>query len=111
MDIPATDVAAVKTWLRIDATDATDDDVITAATGAANAFVARQRCYRELAEGDPVPDDLHTGATMLAARIFRRRNSPGGVESFSDAAVYVSRSDPDVAALLSLGVYKAPQVG
>ena len=48
---------------------------------------------------------------MLAARLFRRRNSPGGVEAFTDGAVYVARTDPDVAALLSIGPYKPPQVG
>lgn len=54
------------------------------------------------------------GATMLAARIIRRRNSLSGVEAFSgDAggAVYVSRNDPDVALLLGLGAYKKPRVG
>lgn len=99
----ATDVDAVKAWLRL--TDDADDDVVTEATNAANAFVAR------VARVNPPTDDVHTGATMLAARIYRRRNSPGGVEAFTDAAVYISRTDPDVAALLSIGNYKSPQAG
>jgi hypothetical protein len=49
---------------------------------------------------------------MLAGRLWRRRNSPAGVESFAgDAAVYVSRNDPDVAQLLGLGAYTPPAVG
>lgn len=65
------------------------------------------------------PDDgaewsanLKLGATMLAARIFRRRNSPAGVESLGELGpVYVSRNDPDLAQLLRLGRYAEPRVG
>ena len=52
--------------------------------------------------GQPIPS-AQLGATMLAARLHRRRNSPGGIESFvADGAVYVSRQDPDVAVLLRM---------
>lgn len=52
------------------------------------------------------------GATMLAARIYRRRNSPAGVESFGELGpIYVQRNDPDVAQLLDLGTYTRPAVG
>ena len=57
-------------------------------------------------------DDTWQGAVMLTARLIRRRNSPAGIETWtSDAATYVSRSDPDVAVLLRLGPNAAPQVG
>lgn len=52
------------------------------------------------------------GALMLAARLYRRRNSPEGVASFTaEGAVYVQRNDPDVAMLLGLGAYAPPVVG
>jgi hypothetical protein len=52
------------------------------------------------------------GATMLAARIYRRRNSPAGVESFGELGpLYVQRNDPDIAILLGLGSYRRPAVG
>lgn len=43
------------------------------------------------------------GARMLAARLWRRRNSPEGVAAFTgEGVVYVRRTDPDVADLLRL---------
>lgn len=52
------------------------------------------------------------GATMLAARLYRRKNSPAGVEAFgTEGAVYVMRNDPDVAMLLGLGPWQPPAVG
>ncbi len=106
----ATTLAAVKTYLRL--TDTADDDVASAATDAANAYVATLPIWRKLVPGDDVvPDTIAYGATMLAARLFRRRNSPGGVEAFADAAVYVGRTDPDVARLLQLDPFAPPRVG
>lgn len=65
--------------------------------------------------GDPPPawpDSVVLGATMLACRLWRRKDSPSGVETFADqGAVYVSRNDPDVAQLLRLGSYTPPMVG
>lgn len=52
------------------------------------------------------------GATMLAARLYRRRNSPEGVATFTgEGAVYVQRNDPDVGLLLGLGGNAPPVVG
>jgi hypothetical protein len=49
------------------------------------------------------------GAKMLGARLYRRRNSPNGVEAFTDqGAAYVVRYDSDVTRLLRLN---GPQVG
>lgn len=58
------------------------------------------------------PADTVAGANMLAVRIYNRRNSPAGVQSFgAEGAAYVSRNDPDVAQLLQLGAYTPPRVG
>lgn len=58
------------------------------------------------------PSYVVLGGTMLATRLWRRKDSPSGVETFTDqGAVYVSRNDPDVAQLLRVGNYTAPQVG
>lgn len=58
------------------------------------------------------PDYVTLGGTMLAARLWRRKDSPSGVEAFTDqGAVYVSRNDPDVAQLLGIGTFTPPVVG
>lgn len=54
-------------------------------------------------------EDRQLGAVMLAARLYARRNSPGGVVALGElGATYVARADPDVVRLLGLG---APRVG
>jgi hypothetical protein len=99
-------------------TDTADDELIGNAVDAVNVWVARlpARTYAPT----PTPPvagvwspDMTLGANMLAGRWYRRRNSPGGIESFSDlgGAVYVQRNDPDVAMLLGLGAYARPMVG
>ena len=63
-------------------------------------------------DGEQWPANLQLGAVMLAARIYRRRNSPAGVESMGEIGpVYVSRNDPDLAQLLKIGKYAPPKVG
>lgn len=58
------------------------------------------------------PSYVTTGAIMLATRLWRRKDSPSGVETFTDqGAIYVSRNDPDVAQLLRLGTFAGPGVG
>lgn len=78
-----------------------------------NAVIALIVSYKGIpAPGTQWGDDIKLGATMLAARIYRRRNSPAGVESLGELGpVYVSRNDPDLAQLLKLGRYATPQVG
>ena len=97
----------VKAWLKL--TTTTDDDLVRQCTAAANVVVGRYVT--------PPTDDLERGdhdlaATMLAARLYRRRNSPEGVQAMTDAgAWYVARTDPDIARLLRIDQYLAPQVG
>jgi hypothetical protein len=115
---PAT-LAGVKTLLKV--TTTADDDLITAAVDGTNAYVAelpaRWLYVPPIDPADPPtlawPADTILGATMLAGRLYRRRNSPAGVEAFSDlgGAVYVQRNDPDIALLLKTGAYARPMVG
>jgi hypothetical protein len=49
---------------------------------------------------------------MYAAREYRRRNSPGGIESITDAgATYVSKYDSDIERALRTGTWAEPAVG
>lgn len=55
----------------------------------------------------------HYGATLLAARLYRRKDSPGGMVNFGDGGMgaYVSGNWPDVAITLGLGNYSVGRVG
>lgn len=117
-DGPAT-LEGVKAFLGgsyADAGDVSDDDAITAAVRASNATVRGLRVAQVAdAAADWSGDELAhivQGTTMLAARLFRRRNSPDGVAAFgTDSPLYVARTDPDVSLLLQLGVHAKPGVG
>lgn len=98
-------------------TDSDDDAAISDAVAAVNGMVLGWP-VAQVADTDPAPADwtgyprLVYGATLLAARYFRRRNSPDGVTSLGDGSpAYIARTDPDVAQLLQLGGNAAPQVG
>lgn len=98
------------------ADDDPDDAAIASAVRAANAVVRQQR-IAQLADGraDWTDDDLADvvqGSTQLAARLFRRRDTPDGVAQFgTDTPLYVARTDPDVSLLLQLGPHAKPAVG
>lgn len=105
----------VKAHLKI--TDGVDDDAIAGKVAAVNQLV-RELPIAVPFDADPAPADwavgprIIEGATMLAARLFERRNSPQGVASFGDTGpAYVQRNDPDVALLLKIGSYSGPAVG
>ena len=115
MPLPETGPASVpgtKGHLRID--DTVDDDALGDVVKAVNALVrgwpvSERATTRDLSDW---PDNIVTGANMLAARLWRRRDTPAGVVAFGDAgAVYVQRNDPDVAMLLELGAWARPAVG
>lgn len=64
-----------------------------------------------LEDGAWLPN-VDRGANMLGARLYRRRNTPDGVTALADGgAVYIQRSDPDVAMLLKIGAHTPPAVG
>ena len=112
------DVADVKDQLRITGSDTADDDLITRCAAAVEPQVQRARpdLYPIPAPQDagPVytPDpEVYQAAVMLAARLVRRRNSPGGVETFGESVTYVSRYDPEIARALRTGLWALPGVG
>ena len=114
---PATE-ATVRAQLNVQ--DNIDDVSLALAINAANVGAVKFRYVDEWvqahAEDDPAPEawpfDLAQGVTLLAVRLFRRRNSSEGVISFTDqGAVYVQRNDPDIALLLKLGGNARPAVG
>lgn len=94
------------------------DALATQCAAAVNDYLTRYSAG--LTTADPADPDgpriptpsASLGATMLAARLHRRRNSPGGLESIDGTvASYVARSDPDVARLLGIDAFAAPSVG
>lgn len=104
---------AVKTWVGIN--DARDDAVLDICVAAVNELV-RGLPVAESSNTDPAPEawpnTITAGATMLAARLHRRRATPGGVEAAGDFGIaYVRRNDPDIAQMLQLGDYAPPRVG
>lgn len=102
--------AAVKESLKI--TDADDDPELDDIVAAVNNTVRTFKVSEAAVGADEWPDRIARGSTMLAARLFRRKGSPAGVESFGSlGGAYVMRTDPDIAMLLQLGTWAGPQVG
>lgn len=103
----------VREWLRLAESD-TDQSGVAECVNAAEALVTR---YAGPAPADDAPEaqqrpDGSLAATMMAARLYRRRNSPEGVQTITaDAALYVARTDPDIARLLRIDQYQTPMVG
>jgi hypothetical protein len=105
----AVDVAAVAQWLGIVPTSE-DEEILGSLVGSAVALFGR-RCRWLGSTPDPGdgsqaapadwPVEVQQAAVMQAARWFRRKSTPEGVAEFPDlGAVYVSRFDPDIAALV-----------
>lgn len=108
----------VKAWLRLDADDDTDDDLIRRVSCLAELYAQRCRpdAWQDATETTPltyVPDaEIYQGAVMYAAREYRRRNTPAGIDSVTDAgAVYVSKYDSDIERALHTGTWATPGVG
>lgn len=115
---PATE-AGVRHQLHIDGVDTLDDAGLELAINGVNDTVVDFRITKDFVKTiDPTAPDnvwrprIVQGATLLAARVFRRRNSPEGVAAMgADGAVYIQRNDPDVALLLKLGAHAGPAIG
>ena len=98
----------VRAWLRLD--DGRDVELVVDVAAATTAYVDALPVAG--LDPDPWPEPVYLAATMLAARWYRRRNSPAGVDQVTDAgAVYVTREDPDVARLLQFGRFAPPRIG
>lgn len=114
------DEEVVATWAKIPADDARRPELH--GTCLAVNDVVRSLPVAELTgtdpdTGDPVVEDwparVVEGANMLVKRMWRRRDTPAGVQQIGDdgSALYVARSDPDVSFYLQLGAYEKPSVG
>lgn len=102
----------VKRLVGIKPDDTTDDDRLARIVAAANSFV-RDLPIAARSDGlEAWQARVVEGADMLAARLWRRKDSPAGVAALGDfGPVYVQRNDPDVAMLLELGQHSRPAVG
>lgn len=100
--------AEVLAWLGIDAVgDTTEEQALKGIVAAVNATVTDWHGSSEAWSAR-----IHTGAVMLAAHLWRRRATPGGVAALNEeGATYVQRHDPQAAMLLGLGGWTAPAVG
>lgn len=101
-----TDVARVNRMLGRDETDVDPDvvEMVEAANSIVPTWVDRPsggwKAHQKV------------GASMLAARLYRRKDSPGGMAAFgAEGGGYVSGNWPDIAMLLGLGTYAVGRVG
>lgn len=113
MPIPEyTTVPAAGQWLQLSG-EVGDDTVLASCVVAANSVVSRYAGEDASDQTIPTLDDAEQAATMLAARLYRRRNSPEGVQGITPegVAVGIVRSDADIARLLRIDGFAVPQVG
>ena len=103
--------ADVKEQLRIAPGDTTDDALITRCAAAVEPQVQRPRADQYVGDVFTPDAEVYQAAVMLAARLVRRRNSPGGVETFGESVTYVSRMDPEISRALHTGPNRMPGVG
>lgn len=111
---PAT-LAGTKVQASIPEGNTTDDAAITAIVVGVNARVLEWP-VAEKADGladwtGATVQDLVLGANLLAARLYRRRNSPDGVASLGSDVIGVALGDPEIAFLLQIDNNTTPQVG
>lgn len=114
-----TEVEQVKAYLGIAPEDSGEDARLDLIVPAVNALVRGlpivvDLVYGEAEDADEITWDGNVvlGATMLAARLSRRWNSPAGIAAMTaEGPVYIMRNDPDIAMMLQLGDYAKPVVG
>lgn len=96
-------------WLHLAPVSAEDAVILGGVCSAVEPLVVRAR-----PDGDfsarPAPD-IYQGSVMFAARVFRRRNTASGIETFADSVTYVASRDPEIQQLLRTGPYAMPRVG
>ncbi|QXG07726.1 putative head-tail connector [Curtobacterium phage Penoan] len=104
--------AGVVLWLRLPASDTSGDagKTLDMVVASAVSFVAGLPIAQRT--DTAAADSIALGTIMLAARLVRRRNSPGGIEAMTESgAAYVARTDSDVSRLLGLDQFQAPMIG
>lgn len=94
-------------------TDPDDLFVLEQVTDAVNLMVPET--VPRVRDMDPAaewPADVTTAALMQAARLFTRRRSPTGIQTYTETgAVYTPRWDPDIEKLLHIGKWAPPAFG
>ena len=93
-------------WGSLKTATVTDESLLNVC-GAVIAYVSALPVVADRVSEEP-SEAVYLGMTMLAARLYKRKDTPNGLESFGEwGSSYVSRYDPDVALLLRL---KSPSV-
>jgi len=106
--------ADVKEWLLSNRQPDAEDPLIRQICAMAEPYVERCRPEFWSVSGDDGlsyhPDaEAYQGGVMYAAREFRRRNSPAGIEILGDAGTsFVSRYDADIERALHTGAWARP---
>lgn len=96
-------------WMNV--TLPTDDAHLALVVPAVNAYVGSLPNIDWTVDGLIWAETTRLGAIMLAARMYRRKNSPGGIEAVGEVTTYVARYDSDIARLLNIDSFKKPMVG
>lgn len=110
MIAPASLAEKVIAWssLRVTVGESDYDSLLMVAE-AVVAYVSSLPVVEDVPSGEPLPPSVELGMVMLASRMYRRRNSPTGIDTITaDGVTYVTRYDSDIASLLRLD---SPQVG
>lgn len=102
------EASEVLSWLGVDALSAAgEEQALEGIVSAVNITVTDWH-----GDSNAWSDRIHQGAIMLAAHLWRRRATPGGVAALTEeGTAYVQRHDPQAAMLLGLGGWTAPAVG
>lgn len=102
-------------WLKLNplpAADSPEYALLVICAGSAQTTAQRYRGDAWDHSTDPpvfTPDDeIRAAATALGGRLYRRRNSPAGIETFADSTLYVSRFDPEIERGLHMAGYLVP---
>lgn len=102
----------VRNQLNLNDADVTDDALIQECIDATEPEVTRCRPDAWSSTTTPADHpDAYRGAVMLAAKLYRRRNSPAGVESFTASVVASASNDPELDRFLRTGNSRIPVTG
>lgn len=86
------------------------DAAMSLAVAATNRYVDSLPSIDRTPEGEWA-ETTELGAIMLASRVYRRKNSPGGIEAVGEVTTFVARFDSDIDRLLNVNSYRKPVIG